>query len=130
GWPGARRWQRVGGRPRAIGRGAAGAEGFGGMTPVRAMLIVVVIGSAALALYGLLIDNSGVKLPLVVSSLAVLGFSLGLLSFIGAAAAIRSGEEGRVWRALGLAFVGGLGVLIAAGSLAGALILGILTGTA
>jgi hypothetical protein len=100
------------------------------MTPVRGALIILAAGAAALALYGLFIDNSGVKLPLVVSSLAVLGMSLGLLGFIAAAAAIIVGEEGRAGRALLLAFGGGLCVLVAAVSLAGAIILGILTGAA
>jgi hypothetical protein len=100
------------------------------MNPVRAMLLVLVGGAALVAFYALFIDSSDAKLPLMVSSLAVLGLGMGLLGFMLAGSAITTGEEGRGMRALGIAFVGGLCVLVAAGALAVALILGILTGTA
>ena len=100
------------------------------MNVIRTMLFVVVIGAALVAGYGLFIDSADTKLPLVVSGLAVLGLSLGLLGFMLAGAAIQAGEEDRGLKALGIALLGGLCVMIAAGSLAGAIILGILTGTA
>ena len=80
--------------------------------------------------FGLFIDSSDTKLPLVVSGLAVLGLALGLLGFLLAGSAIEAGEDGRGLTALGIALLGGLCVMIAAGALAGAIVLGILTGTA
>jgi hypothetical protein len=100
------------------------------MTPIRAMLAVVAAASGLVALYGLFIDSSGAKLPLTVSGLAVFGLSIGLLGFVLAGEAARQGEQGRLGRALLVSFVGGLCVLAAAGALAGAIVLGILTGAA
>jgi len=100
------------------------------MNVIRLMLFVVVIGAALVAGYGLFIETSDAKLPLVVSGLAVLGLALGILGFMLAGLAIQIGGEGRGLKALGIALLGGLAVMVAAGSLAGAIILGILTGTA
>lgn len=97
------------------------------MTVLRAMLLVLVVGALALALYGLFIDTSSLRLPMVVSGLAVVGIAAGLLGFSLAGSAIRLGERGRLGRALLVAFVGGLFVMGAAGALAGAIVLGILT---
>jgi hypothetical protein len=99
------------------------------VTVLRALLLVLVIGGAAVAVFGLFIgSSSGAQLPLVVSGLAVAGIAAGVLGFSLAGSAIRLGEDGRGGRALGVAFLGGLFVLGAAGALAGAIVLGILTG--
>jgi hypothetical protein len=100
------------------------------MNAIRIMLFVVAIGAALIAGYGLFIETSDAKLPLVVSGSAVLGLSLGLLGFMLAGLAIQTGEDDRALRALGIALLGGLCVMIAAGALAAAIVLGILTGTA
>lgn len=97
------------------------------MTVVRAMLLVLVIGAMAVALYGLLVDTSGLRLPMIVSGLAVVGIASGVLGFSLAGSAIRLGERERGGRALLVAFIGGLFVMGAAGALAGAIVLGILT---
>ena len=95
------------------------------MTVGRALLLLLIVGSGAVVIYGLFVDTSN---PLIVSGLAVGGIASGLLGFSLAGSAIRLGEHGRGWRALGTAFVGGLFVMGAAGALAGAIVLGILTG--
>ena len=92
---------------------------------MRALLLVLVIGAGAVALYGLFVASS---VPMVVSGLAVSGIAAGLLGFSLAGSAIRLGEQGRGGRALLTAFIGGLFVMGAAGALAGAIVLGILTG--
>lgn len=97
------------------------------MTVLRVMLLVLVVGGTAVALYGVLIDTSGLRLPMIVSGLAVTGIAAGILGFSLAGSAIRLGERGRLGRALLVAFVGGLFVLGAAGATAGAIVLGILT---
>ena len=76
--------------------------------------------------FALFIDSSPAKLPLLVASLAVLGIVLCVLGFALAGSAARTGEEGRTGRAVLIAFVGGLFVLAAAGSLGMAIVLGIL----
>lgn len=98
------------------------------MTPLRAMLAALAVIATGVVLYGLLVDNSGLKLPLVVSGLAVMAISLSILGFALAGSAVRAGENRRAGRALMLAFVGGSFVMVAAGSLAAAIVLGILTG--
>ncbi len=96
------------------------------MTPLRWVLWIFAIGSGLLSAFALFIDSSPTKLPLLVASLSVFGITIGILGFILAGSAARTGEDERLGRALGLAFVAGLFVLAAAGSLAMALVLGIL----
>jgi len=98
------------------------------MTPVRAVLSALAVISGLIAVFALFIDDSQTKLPLLVASLAVFAICVGVLGFALAGSAARSGEDGRFWRALGIAFVGGIFVLVAAGSLAMAIVLGILAG--
>ncbi len=97
------------------------------MTVLRALLLVLIVGAMGVALYGLFIAGPDVRLPMIVSGLAVVGIASGLLGFSLAGSAIRLGERGRLGRALLVAFVGGLFVMGAAGSLAGAIVLGLLT---
>ncbi len=98
----------------------------GSMTPLRIVLILICFVAAAVAAFGLLFDTAGTRLPLVVSGLTVLGLCLGLLGFSLAGSAARLGRDGRGGWALIVAFVGGVLVLGAAGSLAVAIVLGIL----
>lgn len=97
------------------------------MSILRVMLVVLMIGAGAIALYGLLVDTSSARLPLVVSGLAVGGIAAGIFGFSLAGSAIRFGQRGFAGRATLIAFVGGLFVLGAAGALSGAIILGILS---
>ena len=96
------------------------------MTPLRIVLILIAFVAAAVAAFGLLFDTAATRLPLVVSGLTVLGLSLGVLGFSLAGAAARLGGDGRFGWALLVAFLGGGMVLGAAGSLAAAIVLGIL----
>lgn len=96
------------------------------MTPFRLMVLLLVVGASAVLAYGLFVESGALKLPLIVSSLAVLGISLGLLGFSLAGSAVRAGQTGHGVRAIASAFIGGLCVLAASGSLAAAIVLGIL----
>lgn len=98
------------------------------MTPMRIVLSILAIASGAVVTFALLLDSSPTKLPLLVASLSVFGIVIGILGFGLAGSAARTGEEGRMGRALLIAFVGGLFVLAAAGSLGFAIVLGILAG--
>ncbi len=98
------------------------------MTPFRVVMWIVAIGAGLVVAYALFLDSSQTKLPLLVASLAVFGVCVGVLGFALAGTAARNGEDGRLGRALAIAFCGGLLVLAAAGSLAMAIVLGILAG--
>lgn len=98
------------------------------MTPLRAVLWILAIVSGLVAAYALFVDSSGTKLALLVASLSVFGITIGVLGFMLAGMAARTGEDGRLGRALAIAFLGGLFVLTAAGSLGMAIVLGILAG--
>jgi hypothetical protein len=97
------------------------------VTILRVMLVVLMIGAAALTFYALLVDNSAARLPLLVSGLAVGGIAAGIFGFSLAGSAVRLGQRGFAGRATLVAFFGGLFVVGAAGALSGAIILGILT---
>lgn len=96
------------------------------MNLIRIMLLMVAIAAGVIVLYGLLVERSSIKLPLIVSGLAVGGVCLGWLGFSLARSAAGLADRGRVAVALLVAFVGGLCVLGASGSLAAAIVLGIL----
>jgi hypothetical protein len=98
------------------------------MTAFRLLLLILIIGAGAISLYGLLVETSSLRLPMIVSSLAVAGIAAGIFGFSLAGSAIRLGERGRGGRATLVAILGGLFVMGAAGALAGAIVLGILTG--
>ncbi|MBX3031277.1 MAG: hypothetical protein KF809_14110 [Chloroflexi bacterium] len=91
---------------------------------VRIMLLVALVASAAVVVYGLLFDRTGQAIPFTVAGLLVLGVTSGVVSVGLATMAIGAGQEGRAIRALGGTFIGGLFALGAAASLLGAVILG------
>lgn len=96
------------------------------MTPTRAVLALALVGSAAVVVYGLVIDRTGGAIAFTVAGLAVLGVTLVAFAAMLAAAAVRAGRLGRGARAVGAAFLGGLSALAASGSLSAAVILGLL----
>ena len=100
------------------------------MSPLRMILVVLAVASGLVVGYTLFLDNSTLKLPLLVSALAVFAISLGILGFALAGTSIRVSQSGRGGLGILTAFVGGLCVLTAAGALAGAIVLGILASAA
>ncbi|HYI23296.1 MAG TPA: hypothetical protein VEX62_11765 [Candidatus Limnocylindrales bacterium] len=96
------------------------------MTLLRFLMLALAIAAGAVVLYGLFIESSSIKLALIVSGLAVLAVCLGVLGFGMAGSSVRLGRGGRLGWAMLIAFVGGLFVLGAAGSLAAAIVLGLL----
>jgi len=97
------------------------------LTPVRLLLIAAVLISAAVAAFGLVAAKS---VPMIVSGMAVLGISLVLLGLIAAGAVVRAGKRGDGALAFTAAVFGGLCMLGAAGSLAVAIVLGLLAASA
>jgi hypothetical protein len=97
---------------------------------VRLLLLVTMIGAGAVVVYGLVFDRSGQALPFTVAGLFVLGVTMAITAVVLAMAAIDAGRQGRGIRATVGAFVGGLFAIGASGSLAGALIFGMLAAQA
>jgi hypothetical protein len=93
---------------------------------IRVILLVALVASAAVVVYGLLFDRSGQAIPFTVAGLLVLGVTAAVVSVGLARSALGAGNEGRAVRAIAGAFVGGLFALGAAASLFGAVVLGFL----
>ena len=95
------------------------------VTPARVLLFLLAVIAGAVALYGAFLDRTPLQIPLTVSGLAVLGVTLLLLALASARSAAALGRSGSGGRAFLAAFFGGLCALGASGSLAGAIVLGI-----
>ena len=91
---------------------------------VRVLLLVALVGSAAVVFYGLFMDRTGQAIALTVAGLIVLGVTSVVISVGLAIGAISAGQDGRGIRGTAGAFLGGLFALGAAASLAGAFIYG------
>lgn len=96
------------------------------MTPGRAFLVVALLGSAAVGIYGLFIDRTGRTIAFTVAGLAILGVTLAIVSLQLARASVSAGQRGRGGRAIGAALLGGLCAFAASGSLGTAVVLGLL----
>jgi hypothetical protein len=99
------------------------------ITPGRILLFLLLIASGGVALYGIFLDRTPLQIPLTVSGLAIFGVLLAVLALVSARVAAALGRTGSAGRAFIAAFFGGLCAFGAAGSLAGALVLGIVAGT-
>lgn len=93
------------------------------LTPTRLLLIGAIVVSGVAAIYGLAVAKS---VPMIVSGTAVLGISLFLLGLVAAGAVVRAGKRGDGAVAFTAAMFGGLCMFGAAGSLAVAIVLGLL----
>ena len=96
------------------------------MTAVRLLLVTAIVASAVVVFYGLILDHSPQANAFAVAGLFVLGVTLAVGAVLLAVGAVNAGRAGHAIRALLGAFVGGLFALASAGSLAGAVILGVL----
>jgi flagellar biosynthesis component FlhA len=92
---------------------------------IRVILLVALAASAAVVLYGLLLDRTGQAIAFTVAGLLVLGVTTAVISVGLARAGLRAGNEGRAVRAFGGTFVGGLFALAASASLLLAIVLGV-----
>ena len=97
------------------------------VTPARFLLVLVLLVAGAVALYGMFFDRTPLQIPIAVSGLTVFGIALVAMALVAARSAASLGRTGSGGRAFLAAIFGGLCALGAAGSLAGAFVLGILT---
>lgn len=93
---------------------------------VRIVLLVALVASAAVVVYGLLFDRSGQAIPFTVAGLLVLGVTSAVISVGLARGAFSAGNQGRAIRAISGAVLGGLFALGASASLFVAIVLGYL----
>jgi hypothetical protein len=106
-------------------------EGTGGLfSPIRVLLGLLVIGAGAVVFYGMFLDRTPLQIPITVGGLAVLGLALVMLAFSSASGAASLGRRGYGGKALIAAIFGGLCAMAGFGSLAGAVVLGMLTASA
>ena len=97
------------------------------VTPARALLVAALLISGVVAVYGLAVAKS---VPMIVSGTAIFGVCLLVLGLIAAGAVVRAGKRGQGGLAFTAALFGGLCMLGAAGSLAVAIVLGLLASSA
>ncbi|HET7676651.1 MAG TPA: hypothetical protein VFK38_02250 [Candidatus Limnocylindrales bacterium] len=99
------------------------------VTPTRVVLALAIVLSLGLLVFGV-IERGRAQVPILVSGATILGLSLVGAGLIGARAAYAAGRRGAAGRALLYAVLGGGCMLGAAGALGGAVVLGMLYGSA
>ena len=87
---------------------------------VRIAVVVVLVASGLVVLYGLILDRSGLNIAFTVAGLAVLGLTLAFISARFLSRALTHARWGRSGGALLGAVMGGLFAIAAAGCLAAA----------
>jgi hypothetical protein len=110
-------------------RGRPPSREHGGrrLSPGLIFLAVAIVLSVVYAVYAVTVRDTS-QIPLLASGAVVLGIVFGAASIYALVAVWRSGVEGRGGRALGIAVVGGIAAIIAAGCIAGAIVLFMLAG--
>ncbi len=92
------------------------------LTPVRVTLTIALLASIGVVTYGL-VARDATQIPVLTAGTYIIGIVFALLALAGAWAAYRRGQAGQSGRALIYAVLGGAAALLAAGSLASAIIL-------
>lgn len=92
------------------------------ITPIRVVIALALIGSLAYLAFALTVRDT-TQIPMLASGAAVLGVVFVALAISGALAAYRYGLDGAGGKAFGVAVVGGIAAMIAAGCFAAAVVL-------
>jgi hypothetical protein len=92
------------------------------VSPGLVFLVVAVIGSVAYLAYAITVRDAS-QIPLLASGAVVLALVFGACAVYALRSVLRLGTEDRGGRAMLAAIVGGIAAMIAAGCLAGAIIL-------
>lgn len=108
------------------GSGPRGSSVGRWASPGVVFLIVALVGSAAFVLYAITVRDAS-QIPLLAAGCAVLGIVFVALAAYALRATWQAGIDGRSGVAIGLAIGGGIAAIIAAGCLAGAIILYLLS---
>ncbi len=116
------RWQVSPRRPDGARGRRRGDRGFLTPTPTKVTLTIALLGSIVFVLYSLTVRDPS-QIPMLSAGSGVLGIVFAALTVAGAVGTYRAALEGRQGQAFGLAVLGGLAGLLAAGSFAAAVIL-------
>lgn len=96
------------------------------VTALRTTLGIALLGSLLIVGYGVSVRDAS-QIPVLTAGMAISGLVFGLVALAGAYAAYRQAADGRSGRALVYAVLGGAAALLAAGSMAAAIILALVT---
>jgi hypothetical protein len=105
----------------------SGSSGFR-LSPGVVILAIALVLSAVYVVYALTVRDTS-QIPLLASGAVVLGLVFGALALYALSAVWRAGVAGRGGRAILLGVVGGVAAIVAAGCLAGAIVLFLLAGS-
>ena len=109
----------------ASGRGRGPHIGPIGLSPVRVMLLIALLGGLGFLAYAVLVRDQ-LQVPLMASGFAVIGLVFAAMAVLALAAVVRAGRAGRDGTAVMTALVGGLIAVAALMSLAGAVIMSLI----
>ena len=96
-----------------------------GISPLRVMLFVALLGGLAFLAYALLVRDQ-LQVPLMASGFAVIGLVFAAMAVLAVMSVIRSGRDGRDGMAVMTALFGGLIAVAAMMSLAAAVIMSLI----
>ena len=100
-----------------------------GISPLRVMLFVALLGGLGFLAYALLVRDQ-LQVPLMASGFAVIGLVFAAMAVLAVVSVVRAGREGRDGMAVVTALFGGLIAVAAMMSLAAAVIMSLIwTGT-
>lgn len=115
---------------RRVDRRRAAPPGGGRrLSPGLVILAVAIVLSGVYLVYALTVRDTS-QIPMLASGAVVLGIAFGALALYALSAVWRAGVEGRGGQALLLGIVGGGAAIVAAGCVAGAIVLFMLAGSA
>lgn len=117
----ARRSDRRGPPPRP-------ARGGSRISPGVIFLVIALVLSVVYAVYALTVRDTS-QIPLLASGAVVVGLAFGAFALYALSAVWRAGMDGRGGKALLLGLIGGGAAMVAAGCLAGAIVLFMLAGS-
>ncbi len=97
------------------------------LTPTRVTMGIALGGSTLFILYGL-VARDATQIPTLCAGFAVFGIVFAALALTGAVGTYRTAQTGDAARSFTLALLGGIAALIAAGSIALAIVLALVWG--
>ena len=104
------------------------SRGGSGISPGVIILVIALVLSIGYAVYALTVRDTS-QIPLLASGAVVVGIAFGAFALYALSAVWRAGVEGRGGRAILLGVVGGGAAMVAAGCVAGAIVLFMLAGS-
>jgi hypothetical protein len=111
-----------------MGAGPAARTYTPAVTPARIAVVVLLVLSGLVVVYGLIFDRSGANIALTIAGLLVFGLCMVFISAWFLGRALGDARRGRTGGSLLGAVAGGICAMAAAGTLAAASVFAIITG--